>query len=100
MRFELVESGIVRDQEFSGRVTGENTYGAVLTNRFEAAGAYDLVVRAYTATGGQIVSDAVRVEAIPPTPETPVARRSRPSVVALTSLRMGPGRGLQPGRNA
>ena len=90
VRFELVESGIVRDQEFSGRVTGENTYGAVLTNRFEAAGAYDLVVRAYTATGGQIVSDAVRVEAIPPTPETPVAVITA-DVVALTSLRMGPG---------
>ena len=89
VRFELLNSGIVTDQEFSGRVTGENTYGAVLTSRFEAAGAYDLVVRAYTASGGQIVSDPIRVVAIPVAQETPEVAITA-SVVALTSLRLGP----------
>ena len=90
VRFELLVSGIVTDQEFSGRVTGENTYAAVLTARFEAAGSYDLVVRAYTASGEQIVSDPVRVRPTPPVQETPQVVITA-EVVALTSLRLGPG---------
>ncbi|MDE2670534.1 MAG: hypothetical protein OXI51_12855 [Chloroflexota bacterium] len=89
VRFELLVSGIVTDQEFSGRVTGENTYAAVLTARFEAAGAYDLVVRAYTASGEQIVSEPIRVRATPPEVETPVVLITA-EVVALTSLRVCP----------
>ena len=90
VRFELLVSGIVADQEFSGRVTGENTYAAVLTARFEAAGAYDLVARAYTASGEQIVSEAVRVRATPPVEPT-AAVAITAEVVALSSLRTGPG---------
>lgn len=90
VRFELLVSGIVTDQEFSGRVTGENTYAAVLTARFEAAGSYDLVVRAYTASGEQIVSDPIRLRATPPVQETPEVVITA-EVVALTSLRLGPG---------
>lgn len=90
VRFELLVSGIVTDQEFSGRVTGENTYAAVLTARFEAAGAYDLVVRAYTASGEQIVSEPIRVRATPPEVATPEVLITA-EVVALTSLRVGPG---------
>lgn len=89
VRFELLVSGIVTDQEFSGRVTGENTYAAVLTARFEAAGAYDLVVRAYTASGEQIVSEPIRVRATPPVEATPRVVITA-EVVALTSLRVCP----------
>lgn len=89
VRFELLVSGIVTDQEFSGRVTGENTYAAVLSARFEAAGAYDLVVRAYTASGEQIVSEPIRVRATPPPEEAPRVVITA-EVVALTSLRICP----------
>lgn len=89
-RFELLISGIVADQQFSGRVAGENTYAAVLTARFEAAGAYDLVVRAVTTSGQIVMSEPVQVVAIPAVVETqPVGTTA--TVVADASLFTGPG---------
>ena len=90
VRFELLISGIVTDQQFSGTVTAENTYAAVLQARFEAAGAYDLVVRAFTASGKEIVSDPIQVVAIPPVVATPEVLTTC-EIVAVASLRTGPG---------
>ena len=90
VRFELLVSGIVTDQQFSGTVTAENTYAAVLQARFEAAGAYDLVVRAFTASGKEIVSDPIQVVAIPPVVATPEVLTTC-EIVAVASLRTGPG---------
>ena len=90
VRFELLVSGIVTDQQFSGTVTAENTYAAVLQARFEAAGAYDLVVRAFTATGEEIVSDPIQVVAIPEPIATPEVLTIC-EIVGVASLRTGPG---------
>ncbi len=90
VRFELLVSGIFEDQQFSGRVTGEDTYAAVLTARFEAAGGYELVVRAYTVSGETIETDPVRVIAVPAVTGTPDVVTTA-TIVANASLRTGPG---------
>ena len=90
VRFELLVSGIFKDQQFSGRVTGENTYAAVLTVRLEAAGGYELVVRAYTVSGEVIETDPVRVIAVPPVTGTPEVVTIA-TIVATGSLHTGPG---------
>ena len=90
VRFELLVSGIFEDRQFSGRVTGENTYAAVLTVRLEAAGGYELVVRAYTVSGEVIETDPVRVIAVPPVTGTPEVVTIA-TIVATGSLHTGPG---------
>ena len=89
VRFELLITGIITDQVFTSRVTDENTYAAVLTARFEAAGVYNLVVRAYTATGAEIRSDPVQVQVIP-APEPTAEPMTTAVVVADTEVRTSP----------
>lgn len=89
VRFELLVIGIIADEVFTSRVTGENTYAAVLTARFDAAGVYNLVVRASTASGTEIQSDPIQVVVTPPPSETPVPTTTA-LVVGLTELRTGP----------
>ncbi len=89
VRFELLVTGIIADEVFTSRVTGENTYAAVLTARFDAAGVYNLVVRASTASGTEIQSDPIQVVVTPPPSETPVPTTIA-LVVGLTELRTGP----------
>ena len=89
VRFELLITGITKDQVFTSRVTAENTYAAVLTARFEAAGVYDLVVLAYTASGDEIQSDPIQVVVVPSPEETPEPSTTA-LVVGLTELRTGP----------
>ena len=89
VRFELLITGIIADQVNTSRLTAENTYAAVLTARFEAAGFYNLVVRAYTASGVEILSDPIQVEVRPRPQETAVPRTTA-QVVGVTELRTGP----------
>ena len=89
VRFELLITGIIKDQVFTSRITAENTYAAVLTGRFEAAGVYNLVVRAYTASGEEIQSDPIQVVVMPEPEETAVPRTTA-EVVGVTELRTGP----------
>ncbi len=90
-RVELLVSGIIADREFSPEPVGEGTrYAGVLTARFEAAGTYDLVVRAVTGAGQVITSEPVQVVAIPPVTEAPVVAITG-ELIAVASLRTGPG---------
>ena len=89
-RVELLVGGIVADQRFSPERTGESDWAVALTAEFAAAGEYDLVVRAVTIGGEEIASEAVRVLAEAPVEVTP-ARALRGRVVAVASLRTGPG---------
>ncbi|MYA53887.1 MAG: hypothetical protein F4X89_10485 [Dehalococcoidia bacterium] len=89
VRFELLITGITKDQVFTSRVTAENTYAAVLTARFEAAGVYDLVVLAYTAGGDEIQTDPIQVVVVPSPEETPEPSTTA-LVVGVTELRTGP----------
>lgn len=89
VRFELLITGITKDQVFTSRVTAENTYAAVLTARFEAAGVYDLVVLAYTASGDEIQTDPIQVVVVPSPEETPEPSTTA-LVVGVTELRTGP----------
>ena len=88
-RVELLIGGIIADQRFSAGSSGENTYAVALTARFEAAGEYDLVVRAFTDSGAEITSAPVRVVAVTPVGATPVTV-VRGQIVAVASLRTGP----------
>jgi len=103
VRFELFVTGIITDQEFTVRKTGKHTYASVLTASFDAAGAYDLVVRAYTASGQQVISDAIQIVVVPPTVATPEPDVVA-SIVAVASMRLGPDEGhnqagtLEPGQ--
>ena len=90
-RMELLVSGIIADREFSPEPVGEGTrYAGVLTARFEAAGTYELVVRAVTGAGQVITSEPVQVVAIPPVTEAPVVVITG-ELIAVASLRTGPG---------
>ena len=89
-RVELLVGGIVADQRFGPERTGESDWGVALTASFAAAGEYDLVVRAITIGGEEIASEPVRVVAEAPVEVTP-ARELRGDVVAVASLRTGPG---------
>ncbi len=89
VRYELLISGIVTDRQTSGRLDGENTYKAVLTARFAATGSYDLVVRATTESGEQVVSESIRVIVDPAAAATPEVVLSG-EIVVVASLRTGP----------
>lgn len=89
VRFELLVSDIINDEALSGRLTGENTYAVVLTARFQATGAYSLVVRAETVSGEQVETPAIQVIVFQPETATPVPTVTA-EVVGLTELRTGP----------
>lgn len=90
-RVELLVGGIVTDQRFGPERAGGTDWSVSLRASFAAAGEYDLVVRAITVGGEEIVSGAVRVLAVAPVEETPPARELTGAIVAVASLRTGPG---------
>ncbi len=90
VRFELLVSSISEDTVTGGRQIDETTYAAELTARFQAAGAYDLVVRAHTASGQQVESAPVQVIVVQPATPTPTP----PVTAAIATdavMRTGPG---------
>lgn len=90
-RIELLVGGIVTDQRFGPERAGGTDWSVSLRASFAAAGEYDLVVRAITVGGEEIVSGPVRVLAVAPVEETPPPRELTGAIVAVASLRTGPG---------
>ena len=89
-RFQLLVSSIISDEVPGGRMTGANTYEATLSASFRAAGAYNLVVRAHTASGKQVDSAPLQVIVNPPQTATPVPPVTA-TVTTDTVMREGPG---------